>query len=169
MSLVLIVLTFLFQAAFWGMSRMLTLMLASYPKLVRLFCLCKCLPFLCYTLVLSPLFLGVSFRLNLTSLWGCLKIVLCALICFIGSFKPFRMNSSMFFIYPLTKLFEIRWTNQHGSFFSCCHIGVCVILEEVVQISKKFLPTLRGLWWVTNLFFRRSLLMLLVLPISTTH
>jgi hypothetical protein len=31
-------------------------------------------------------------------------------------------------------------------FFSCCHIGVCVILVEGVQINERFLRILGGLW-----------------------
>jgi hypothetical protein len=169
MSHVLTIIAFSLHAAFRSMSRMFTLTLTSYPRLTKLFCLCKCLPFLCYTLVLSPLFLGVSFKLSLVSLWGCLRIIFRGLVCFIGSLEPFKMNSSRFFAYPLTKLFKIKWTNQHGSFFSCCHIGACAILEEVVQISERFLPALRGLWWMTNLLFRRNPLMPLMLPIPTTH
>jgi hypothetical protein len=60
--------------------------------------------------------------------------------CFIGSLKSSKMRSNMFFIYPLTKLLEIRWTKQHGSFFSCCHDGVCIILEEVMRIVRGFCP-----------------------------
>jgi hypothetical protein len=144
-------------------------MLASYPRLAMLLCLCRCLPFLCYTLVISPLFLGVSFGLSLVSLWGCLKIVLCAFVCFIGSLEPFKTNSSRFLTYLLTKLFEIRCMNQHGSFFSCCHVSVCIVFEEVIQINERFLPTLGGLWQATNLFFKRSLLVALMLPIPIAH
>ncbi len=158
MSHVLIVIAFSLHAAFRGMSRMFTLMLTSYPRLTKLFCLCKCPPFLCYTLVLSPLFFRVSFELSLASLWGCLRIIFRGLVCFIGSLEPFKTSSNRFFAYPSTKLFKIKWTNQHGSFFSCCHIGVYAILEEVVQISERFplmpimLPILTAHWIIFQPF-----------------
>jgi len=151
------------------MSRVFTLMQASLPMLARLFYLCKCLPHLCYTLVLSLLLFGVGFRLNLTSFWGCLRLVSHALICFIRFFKPFRMMSNMVFIYPFTKLLKIQSMSQHGSFSSYCHIGVCVILKEVGQISERFLLALRGLWQVIGLVFRRSFLVPHMLPIPVIH
>ncbi len=129
-----------------SMSRMLSLMLASSPKLTKMFCLCMCSPLMCSTLVLSPLLLGVGFELNIVSFWGCLKFILHALMCVIVSFKPSRTKSGKLFAYPSIELLKIRWTNQHSSFFSCCHIGVYTIIEEVVQVSKRFLPTLKGLW-----------------------
>jgi hypothetical protein len=61
-----------------------------------------------------------------------LRLVLCALACFIRSFKPSKTRLSMIFTYPLTKLFEIQWTSQHGTFSFYCHIGVCDIFEEVI-------------------------------------
>jgi hypothetical protein len=92
------------------------------------------------------LLLGVGFELNIVSFWGCLKFILHALMCVIVSFKPSRTKSGKLFAYPSIELLKIRWTNQHSSFFSCCHIGVYTIIEEVVQVSKRFLPTLKGLW-----------------------
>ncbi len=118
----------------------------SPPKLIKLLCLCRCLSFLCYTLVLSLLLLEVGFKPSLTSIWGCLKFILCALICFIGSFEPFKMKSNRLFTYLLIELLEIQRMNQYGSFSSCCHVSVCVIFEEVIQVNEKFLLTLRGLW-----------------------
>jgi hypothetical protein len=59
--------------------------------------------------------------------------------------------------------------NQHGSFSSYCHIGVCIILKEVIQISKRFLLTLKGSWQVIGLFFKRNFLMPHMLPIPTIH
>lgn len=50
-----------------GMSRMLTFMLASSPKLTKMFCVCKCFFLMCSTLVLSFLLFGVGFELNLVS------------------------------------------------------------------------------------------------------
>lgn len=76
-------------------------MLASSPRLVKLFCLCRCFPPLCYILVLSPLFLRVGFKLSLTHFR--FFEVLCAFICFIKSFKPSRMKSNMHFAYPLVE------------------------------------------------------------------
>lgn len=138
------------------MSRMLTLMPDSSPKLTKLICFCRCLPLLCYTLVLSPLLLGVGHKLNLVLFWGCSKLISRALICFIGPYKPSKMKSNRLFAYLLTKLLEIQWTNQHGSFSSYCHIGVCIIFKEVVQISERFLPTLGSFWRAFNLLFKRS-------------
>jgi hypothetical protein len=74
----------------------------------------------------------------------------------------------MLFAYPLTKLLEILWMNQHGSFSSYCHVGFCVIFKEVIQVNKRFLPALEGLWWAIVLFFKRSPFVFHVLPVATT-
>ncbi len=97
-----------------------------HVNLISSFCLYRCPPFLCYTSILSFLFLGASFGLNLTSIWGCLRFIFHAFNCFIRSLEPFKTRLGRLFTYPLIELLEIQWTNQHGSFFSCCH-GVCVI------------------------------------------
>ncbi len=107
MSLVHIALAFTFQVASQSMSKVLTHIPTSSPKLASLFCFCRRPPLLCYTLVLSLLFLGVGFNLNLISFWGCLKLILCALVCFIGPFEPFKMRLENLFVYPLTKSLEI--------------------------------------------------------------
>jgi hypothetical protein len=83
------------------------LMPTSSPRLIRLLCLCRCHLLLCYTLVLFPLFFGVDFKLSLISFWGCLKLILCAFDCFIGTFEPSMTRLDMLFTYLLTKLFEI--------------------------------------------------------------
>jgi hypothetical protein len=44
----------------------------------------------------------------------------------------------------------------HGFFSSCCHVGVCAIFEEVIQVIERFLLTLRGLWWAINFFFKKN-------------
>lgn len=77
----------------------------------RLFFLCRCPPFLCFPLVLFILLLEVDFGLNLAPFWGCLSIVLHALVCFIGSLKPSKMSYCKLFAYPLTELLETRWTS----------------------------------------------------------
>ncbi len=59
--------------------------------------------------------------------------------------------------------------NQHGSFSVCCPVGVYVILEGVIQVIKKFLFALGGLWRVIGLLFKRSLIMPHVCLIFTTH
>jgi hypothetical protein len=151
------------------MSRVLTLMQALPPKLAKLPYLCRCLPQQCYILVLSLLLFGVGFGLNLASFWGCLKLISCVLVCFIRSFEPFRMKSSMFFIYPFIELLKIQSMNQHSSFSSYCHISVCAIIKEVIQVSERFLLALRGSWWVISLFFTRSLLVPHVVPIPIVH
>ncbi len=102
--LVLIVLVFIVQMAFRGMSRMLTFLLALFPKLAKLFFLCKQPPLLCFSLVIFLLLIGVGFGPNLVPSWGCLNLVSCAFICFIGSFEPFRTSSSRLFVNSLTKL-----------------------------------------------------------------
>jgi hypothetical protein len=140
----------------------------SSPKLVNLFCIFRCFPLLCYTLVLSLLLLGVGFKLSLISFWGCLRLILHASVCFMGSIKPFRMWLGKLFAYPFVELFKIWWTSQRGSFSSYYHVGVCAILEEVIQVSAKFMHVLRGLWWMTGLFFKKGPLMPHVLPIPTT-
>jgi hypothetical protein len=50
------------------------------------------------------LFLKVGFEFNLTPFWGCLSLVSCAFVCFIGSFEPFKTRLGRLFVYPLTKL-----------------------------------------------------------------
>jgi hypothetical protein len=81
-----------------------------------------------------------------------LNLVSHAFVCFIRSLKPSRMRLGRFFIYPLTELLEIQQTNEHGSFSFCCHVGVCNILEEVVQVNERFLLVSRGFWWWLILF-----------------
>jgi hypothetical protein len=76
---------------------MLTLLLASFPKLTRLFYLCRCLFVLCFSLVFLFLLFGVGFGLSLTPFWGC----------FIGFLEPSKKRSSKFFTYPLTNFFKI--------------------------------------------------------------
>jgi len=112
----------------------------SSPRLTRFFCFYKCVFFLCYTLVLSPLLHKVGFRFNLTSFWGYLRFVSCDFDCFIGTLKPFKTRSNKLFIYPLIELLKIQWTSHHGSFSSCCHASVYIILEEVVQVNEGFSP-----------------------------
>lgn len=132
MPLVHIVLAFTFQATSRNMWRVSTFMPTLSSKLVRLLCLCTCVPFLCYTLVLCPLFLKVGFRLSLISFWGYLRFVSCAFDCFIGTFEPFKTRLGRLFPYPLIELLEIRWMSQHGSFSSYCHVGVYITLEKVI-------------------------------------
>ncbi len=112
------VLAFTLHATSWGMSKVFPLITTSSPKLPKLFCLCKCLLLLFYTLILSPLLLGVGFGLNFISFWGCLKHVSCVFICFIRCLEPSKTRSCKLFVYPLTKLLEIWWTSQNGSFSS---------------------------------------------------
>ncbi len=137
----------------------------SFTMLAKLFYFCRCLPLLCFSLVLFLLFLGVGFKLNLAPSWGCLCLVSHAFICFIGSLEPSRMKSGRLFTYPLIKLFEIWRMSWHGSFSSCCFVDVCTIFERVVQVIKRFMFVSRGLRRATNLLFRRSLLVLHVRPV----
>jgi hypothetical protein len=147
------------------MSKVLTLMSTSSPKLANLLCLCMCLPLLCYTLVLSFLFLGVSFGFSLTSFWGCLKLVSHALVCFIGSLKPFKMKSCKAFRLPLNQIAQNSMDKSTLFLLLILPCCVCVIFEEVVQISKRFLLALGSLWQVIGVFFKRSSFMPQVLPI----
>jgi len=101
-----------FQATFWGMLRMFTLMPTSSPRLANLFCLCRCLPLLCYTMVLSFLLLGVGFEFSLTSFRSCLNSILHALIFFIGSFQPFKTRLGKAFCFPLD---QIAWDSMDKS------------------------------------------------------
>jgi hypothetical protein len=96
-----------------------------------------------------------------------LRHILHAFMCAIGSLKPSKTKSGKLFTYPLTKLLKIRWTNQHNSLSSCCHVGVYIIIEEVVQVSKRFLPASEGLWYAISLLFKRSPLVFHMLPIPT--
>lgn len=155
-------------------------MSVSFPRLPKLLYICKCLPLMCYTLVLSLLLIGVGFGFNLTSFWGCLKLVSHAFICFIRTLEPSRTRLNKLFFYPLIDFFKTQQTNLHGSFSSCCFIGVCVILKKVVLvieklffkvviIIEKFFLTSRGLWQTIDLFFKRNLHMPYVPLIFTTH
>jgi hypothetical protein len=103
MPLAPIALAFTLHAASQGMSKVFTLVLESSPRLAGLLCFYKCLLILCYTLVLSLLFLGVGFKFNLVSFWGCLRPISHAFVCFIRSFEPSRTRSNMLFIYRLIK------------------------------------------------------------------
>jgi hypothetical protein len=106
MPLILIAPAFTLQAIFRSMSKVLTFMLTSCPRLANLLCICMCLPFLCYTLVMSLLLLEVDFGFNLISFWGCLKLVSCAFICFIGSFEPFKTKLGKAFRLPLDQIVQ---------------------------------------------------------------
>jgi hypothetical protein len=125
---------------------MFTLLLSVFPKLTKLFFMCRSLCLLCFSQVLFLLFLGVGFEFNLISFWGCLKFILHAFVYFIRSLRPSRMRSSRLFTYPLTELLETRQTSYCGSFYSYCHVGVNAILEKVIQVNERFLPTLGSLW-----------------------
>ncbi len=137
--LVFIVLAFTLQAVSRGMSRVFTLLLASFPRLIMFFYLCKCPPLLCFSLVLFLLFLGVGFGISLASFWGYLSFVSHAFICFIKSLEPFRMRLGRLFAYLWTELFKTRGTNYHGYFSSYCHIGVYAIINTVIQVNEKFM------------------------------
>jgi hypothetical protein len=139
MPIVPIALVFTFQATSPYMSRVFTLMLALFPKLAKLLCLCRCLPFLCYTVVLSRLFFGVSFELNQTSFWICLKLISHALNCFIGSLEPSRMKSKMFFIYPLAKFSR---SNGRISMIPYLHVATLVL----ALYSKRSFKLVKGFY-----------------------
>jgi hypothetical protein len=76
------------------------------PMLIKLFFFCRCPPFLCFSLVLFFLFLGVGFGLSLAPFWGYLNIISHAFICFIGFHELSKTRLSRLFTYPLTKLPE---------------------------------------------------------------
>jgi hypothetical protein len=90
---------------------MLTLMLALFLKLTKLFDLCRCSPFLCFSLVLFLLFFTIGFGLSLAPFWGYLSFGLPAFVCFIGCLKPSRTRLGGLFAYPLTELFETQRTS----------------------------------------------------------
>ncbi len=97
-----------------------------------------------------------GFKFTLTSFWDCfMRIILRAFSCFIKSFKPSKMKFGRLFIYLLTKLLKIQWMNQHDSFFSCYHIGVCIIFKKIVQVNERFMPALGGLWRAIGLLFKK--------------
>ncbi len=85
---------------------MFTLLLTSFPRLIKLFYFCRCPPFLCFSLILFLLLLQVGFKPNLTPWRGCLSFLLHVLICFIKSLEPSKMRLGRLFTYPLTKLLE---------------------------------------------------------------
>lgn len=99
--LVHIALAFTLQATFRSMSTVIIFMPTLSPKLARLLCLCTCVHFLCYILVLCPLLLKVGFVLNFISFWGSLRFISRAFDCFIGTFQPFKIRSGRLFAYPL--------------------------------------------------------------------
>jgi hypothetical protein len=74
------------------------------PHVVGLFFLCRRPPFMCFSLILFLLLLGVGFRHNLTPFWGCLSFISHVFVCFIRSFKPSKMKSCRLVVYPLTEL-----------------------------------------------------------------
>jgi hypothetical protein len=51
---------------------------------------------------------------------------------------------------------------------SYCHVGVCAILEKVIQVSKRSLLALGSFSERLIIFFRKSLFAVLMLPIFTT-
>jgi len=83
-----------------------TFLLASFPRLAKLFYLCKYFPLMCFSLVLFLLLFGIGFAFNLAPFWGCLSFISCAFVCFIRSFELFKMRLGRLFTYPLTKLLE---------------------------------------------------------------
>jgi len=90
-----------------GLSKHVTLMPTSSPKLTKLLCLCKCpsLP-LCYTLVISPLLLGVGYGFNLISFWGLFEArFMCPHL--FHNYEPSNTKSNKLFTYLLIKLLEI--------------------------------------------------------------
>jgi len=151
------------------MSKMLTLLLASFPSLVKLFFLCRCPSPLCFSLVLFLLFLGVGFKLSLIPFWGYLSLILHVIICFIGMLESSKMRLSRLFTYPLTKFFETQQMNSHGFFSSYYPIGVCVILKEVNLVIEKILFASEGLWWATGLLFKKNLHIFHVRLVLTIH
>jgi len=89
----------------------LTLLLTSFPKLTMLFFLCKRPSFLCFSLVLFLLFLGVGFGPSLVPFWGYLSLVSHAFVCFIKTLEPSKTRLGGLFAYPLTELPETQRTN----------------------------------------------------------
>jgi hypothetical protein len=93
------------------MLRVFTLLLALFPRLARLFYLCRCPLFLCFSLVVFLWLLRVGFEFNLMPFWGYLSLVSHAFVCFIGSFEPSRTKLGRFFVYPMTKLLKTQRTS----------------------------------------------------------
>jgi len=155
-----------------------TLLLASFPRLIRLFFRFRHPPLLCLSLVLFLLFLRVGFKFNLVLFWGYLNIVSHAFICFIRTFEPSRTRLNKLFSYPLIDFFKTQQTNLHGSFSSCCLIvvilkKVVLVIEKlvfkVIIIIEKFFFTSKGLWQAIGLFFKRNLHMPYVPFVLTIH
>jgi hypothetical protein len=48
-------------------------------------------------------------------------------------------------------------------------IGVCILLEKVVQVIERFMFTSKSLWQMTGLLFKRNLHVPHVCPVLTTH
>ncbi len=128
-------------------------MVVLFPRLAKLFCLCKCLPFLCYSLILSPLLLEAGFGLSLASFWGYLKFVSCALDYSIGSFEPSRTASSRFFTFFLIELFK-----SNGRINMVLFLLVAMLVFALY--SKRSFRLAKGLWQAISLLFKRNILVL---------
>lgn len=124
---------------------MFTLLLASFPSELGHFYLCKHSPFMCFSLVLFLLFLGVGFEFNLAPFWGCLSLGLCAFICFIRSLKPSKTVKQPFHL-PLDQIVQDS-TNELAWFFSLLLPHWCLCFtrrghlnhREVYVYFKKFM------------------------------
>jgi hypothetical protein len=120
------------------MSRMVTLLLALFPRLAMLFFLCRRPPLMWFSLVLFLLLLGVGFGPNLAPSWGCLNLISHVLICFVRSFKPSRTRLGRLFAYPLIELPNTQWTNYHGTYFSCCALVFVLYLRWSFKSTRGF-------------------------------
>jgi hypothetical protein len=50
---------------------------------------------------------------------------------------------------------------------SYCHVGVYIILKEIVPIDERYFPTLRGLWQAINPLFKKNPLVFHVFLVPT--
>jgi hypothetical protein len=144
------------------------LLLASFPKLVRLF----------FFKVFSPLVIMLSFFLLVS--WGWLRAQFNSILTL---FEFHFMCRCLFhripqaiedevrqtFHLPLNRITRNSTDELTWFLFSYCPVHVHVILEKVIQINKMFLLTSGGLWWVTGLLYKRSFHIPFVHRLLTIH
>ncbi len=147
------------------MSKVFTFLLTLFPKLAMLFYFCKCPFFLCFSFVLFLLLIGVGFKLNLIPFWGCLSFVLCAFVCFIGSFEPFRTRLSMLSLTLWPNCSELDKRINMVPFLLVATLVFVLYLKRSLKSTK----CLCLLWWVIDLILKKSICVLHVRPILTTH
>jgi hypothetical protein len=147
---------------------MFTLLLTSFPKLARLFYLCKHSPLLCFSLVLFFLFLGVIFEFSLIPFWGCLNLSWCAFICFIGSLEPSQTVKQAFHL-PFDQIAQDPTNKLAWCFFLLLPHCCLHFIQRGRSSHREVFACLKRFMVVIGLLFQKSLHMPHVCPNLTTH